>query len=47
MPESANIPYLEGKRIVVTGSSMGIGQAVAIRLAKEAAKVMAKWVMEK
>lgn len=31
---------LSGKRIVVTGSSMGIGQAVAIRLAEEGASVV-------
>lgn len=31
---------LEGKRVVVTGSSMGIGQAVAVRLAKEGARVV-------
>lgn len=30
---------LQGKAIVVTGSSMGIGQAVALRLAKEGASV--------
>lgn len=31
---------LQGKRVVVTGSSMGIGQAVAIKLAEEGAKVV-------
>ena len=31
---------LQGKRIVITGSSMGIGQAVAVRLASEGAKVV-------
>lgn len=31
---------LQGKSIVVTGSSMGIGQAVAIRLAQEGANVV-------
>jgi len=31
---------LKNRRIVITGSSMGIGQAVAIRLAREGAKVV-------
>lgn len=31
---------LSGKRIVVTGSSMGIGQAVAVKLAREGARVV-------
>ena len=31
---------LQGKRVVITGSSMGIGQAVAIRLAQEGAHVV-------
>lgn len=31
---------LKGKRVVVTGSSMGIGQAVAMRLAREGAQVV-------
>lgn len=31
---------LPGKRIVITGSSMGIGQAVAIRLAQEGARLV-------
>lgn len=35
-----NTKKLSGKRVVVTGSSMGIGQAVAIRLAAEGANVV-------
>lgn len=31
---------LQGKRVVVTGSSMGIGQAVAMRLAREGARLV-------
>ncbi len=31
---------LEGKRAVITGSSMGIGRAVALRLAREGARVV-------
>lgn len=31
---------LAGKRVVITGSSMGIGQAVAVRMAAEGAKVV-------
>ena len=30
---------LEGKRILVTGSSSGIGEAIALRLASEGASV--------
>lgn len=32
--------HLKGKRIIITGASMGIGQAVAIKLAQEGAKVV-------
>ena len=32
--------HLEGKRIVITGASMGIGQAVAIKLTEEGASVV-------
>jgi NAD(P)-dependent dehydrogenase (short-subunit alcohol dehydrogenase family) len=31
---------LEGKRIVVTGSSFGIGRAIAVALVKEGARIV-------
>ena len=34
------MPNLEGKTAIVTGSSRGIGRAIAIRLAKEGARVV-------
>jgi len=34
------MPILEGKTVIVTGSSRGIGRAIAIRLAKEGAQVV-------
>ena len=35
-----NMKAIEGKRVVVTGSSLGIGRAVANRLAREGARVV-------
>ena len=37
---TANNRPLQGKRIVITGASMGIGQAAAVRLAEEGARVV-------
>lgn len=40
MPRRQAMDELRGKRVVVTGSSMGIGRAVAMRLAREGALVV-------
>jgi NAD(P)-dependent dehydrogenase (short-subunit alcohol dehydrogenase family) len=40
MPMKTPAQNLAGKRVIVTGSSMGIGQAVAIKLAEEGAKIV-------
>jgi glucose 1-dehydrogenase len=37
--DSAHMERLKGKNVLITGASSGIGQAVAIRFAKEGANV--------
>ena len=45
-PSGAALPGLEGKNVLVTGGSSGIGQAIAVRFAQHGANVAINYLSD-